>query len=345
MHPPSFSPERRAARGGRTCRALTSTFLLTLAPACGLRSVEDAGALVPPAADQDPALPQMSLAVAGHAPALHVRTFGDPSNPVLLVLHGGPGADFRLLLPLGALSDRYFVVMWDQRGAGLSERVPGSELTLDAADEEIGAVQAAVAPGRRVSLIGHSFGGDLAVRYAARHPDSVDQVVLVEPGPFDAHGRANYHGGQGSGSLLDPDLHEILWENEILSPSDHAAMDYRLLAALRPSTSDFYCPGEAPREYVIWRFGAFALHVLSDRVREAGDAFDWSRGIERLPATVLVVAGTCGAAGAAFQKTYNTPLLPAYRLVEIPGAGHITLFYEHATETLAAIRSELAAYR
>ncbi len=325
-----------------------STLLLALLlpfPAGCLSGLEDPGALVPPTADQDPRLPQIRLAVAGRERTVHVRTFGDPASPVLLVLHGGPGADFRLLLPIAALSDRYFVVMWDQRGAGLSERVPAGELTLDSMDDEIAAVQSAFAPGRRVTLVGHSFGGDLALRYAARHPASVDQVALVEPGPFDARARAAYHGGQGSGNLLDPDLHDLLWEGEIVTPSDHAAMDYRILVALRPSTSDFYCPGEPSREYVIWRYGAFALHVLTSRVRDAGDAFDWSAGAGAIPSTVLVVAGSCGAAGAGFQTSYNMPRLPAYRLVVVPGAGHITLFYEHAPETIAALRSELAAYR
>jgi len=46
----------------------------------------------------------------------------DPSNPVLLYLHGGPGHS---LIPFAHvassfLTDRFTVVYWDQRGAGLS---------------------------------------------------------------------------------------------------------------------------------------------------------------------------------------------------------------------------------
>jgi proline iminopeptidase len=318
---------------------------LLLLSACGAASTEAPGALVPPTADEDPALPQVSLVVGGHSRAVHVRTFGDPASPVLLVLHGGPGADFRLMLPLAALADRHHVVMWDQRGAGLSERVPEEELTLDAFDEEIAAIHARFAPGRRISLVGHSFGGDLALRYAARHPDRVDQLALVEPGPFDRRARAHYDGGQGSGSVLDGDLHEILWMNEVLSPSDHAAMDYRLLAGLRASTSDFYCAGQAPREYVLWRWGAYALHVLNARVRDADDGLDWSDGIAAFPSEVLVIAGSCGDAGAEFQRRYNLPLLPSRRLVEISGAGHLTLFTDHAPALLDALRAFLGAYR
>jgi proline iminopeptidase len=64
---------------------------------------------------------------------LHVRTFGDPSRPAVVVVHGGPGNDSRYLLPLSALADRYHVVFYDQRGSGLSERVGEDRLTLEPA--------------------------------------------------------------------------------------------------------------------------------------------------------------------------------------------------------------------
>lgn len=97
---------------------------------CGLDllSPETRGALVPPTVDEDLLLPQLQVTVAGHDRKLHLRSFGDPADPVALLLPGGPGADFRLLLPLQTLAERYYVVMWDPRGTGLSERVTREEL-------------------------------------------------------------------------------------------------------------------------------------------------------------------------------------------------------------------------
>jgi proline iminopeptidase len=146
---------------------------------CDLHTTDEVGALVPPTAEQDPALPQEPLTVAGRRRAVHLRTFGDTTRPVLLVLHGGPAADFRLMLPLAALADRYFVVMWDQRGAGLSEQVSSPELALDTFDEEIAAVKARFAPQQRVTLMGHSFGGSLATRFAAR-PDGAADIQATQ---------------------------------------------------------------------------------------------------------------------------------------------------------------------
>lgn len=53
----------------------------------------------------------------------HAETFGDPQNPVVVVVHGGPGGDYGYLLNLHQLEDDYFVVFYDQRCAGLSPRV------------------------------------------------------------------------------------------------------------------------------------------------------------------------------------------------------------------------------
>ena len=107
-----------SARSRWPGRVLVLIGLSTCLATCQLHAVEQIGALVPPTADQVPTLLQLSVTVAGHRRALHLQTFGNPNQPVLFALPGGPGADFRLLLPLKALSDRYYVVLWDPRGTG-----------------------------------------------------------------------------------------------------------------------------------------------------------------------------------------------------------------------------------
>src|SRR3954466_1687397 len=82
----------------------------------GINDPSKAGNLVPKTVDEDPAIP--SLALAGTV--FHYETFGDPSKPVIIFLHGGPGSDSRELARLldrhdgYALTDDHFVVTWDQ---------------------------------------------------------------------------------------------------------------------------------------------------------------------------------------------------------------------------------------
>ena len=68
---------------------------------------------------QDPSIPHITI----NGVTFHAETFGDPANPVVIAIHGGPGVDYRSMLSLQALSDQYFVVFYDQRGTGLSPRV------------------------------------------------------------------------------------------------------------------------------------------------------------------------------------------------------------------------------
>jgi hypothetical protein len=76
--------------------------------------------------DDDPSLPHVAIG----GTVLHAETFGDSRAPMIVMLHGGPGGDYRSLLPYRALAaDGYYVVLWDQRGAGLAGRVAGAVLS------------------------------------------------------------------------------------------------------------------------------------------------------------------------------------------------------------------------
>ncbi len=91
----------------RRLRCTAAALLFTLAWVAGCLDPDKAGNLVPETVDQDSSI--ASIEVAGTM--LHSETFGDPSDPMLMVLHGGPGADYRSLLPLQALADDgYYVV-------------------------------------------------------------------------------------------------------------------------------------------------------------------------------------------------------------------------------------------
>jgi proline iminopeptidase len=46
----------------------------------------------------------------------HVRTFGDPQLPPLIVVHGGPGGDAKYLYSLQELGKTNYLVLYDQRG-------------------------------------------------------------------------------------------------------------------------------------------------------------------------------------------------------------------------------------
>ncbi|MDQ6713314.1 MAG: lysophospholipase [Candidatus Dormibacteraeota bacterium] len=80
--------------------------------------------------------------------------------------------------PLGAT-----VYAMDLRGHGLSGGPRGHAPSLEALLEDIDTVvrRARAESGAPVVLIGHSFGGFLAIAYALRHPDHIEKAVFSAP--------------------------------------------------------------------------------------------------------------------------------------------------------------------
>ncbi|MYU13535.1 alpha/beta fold hydrolase [Streptomyces sp. SID8361] len=113
----------------------------------------------------------------GHA--LHTVVSGDGGH-ALIGLHGGPGgAGGDYLKPLHRLaSPARKVVTFDQLGTGQSDTPPADYAwTLSAAVADVDAVRRACGA-ERIDLLGHSYGGMLALQYTLDHPDRVGRLVL-----------------------------------------------------------------------------------------------------------------------------------------------------------------------
>ncbi|HEY3866750.1 MAG TPA: alpha/beta hydrolase [Actinocrinis sp.] len=99
------------------------------------------------------------------------------TGPPVVLLHGGPGL-WDYLGDLAALLDGEFtVVRFDQRGCGRSTG-RGGPFTIEQAVDDMDQVRAALGFGRW-AVAGHSWGAELALRYAARHPDLVTAVAYI----------------------------------------------------------------------------------------------------------------------------------------------------------------------
>ncbi len=115
------------------------------------------------------------------------RVQGPVTGQPWLVLHGGPGSGGNpgLLQPFDPA--RHRAILPDQRGSGRS-RPRGSTRrnTLDTLVGDLEALRHHLGV-VRWSVLGGSWGATLALRYAARHPEAVEHLVLR--GTFDAQPR------------------------------------------------------------------------------------------------------------------------------------------------------------
>jgi pimeloyl-ACP methyl ester carboxylesterase len=123
--------------------------------------------------------PEIGRSVVAAGITTNVLDAGDGA-PVLLLHGSGPGvsayANWRLTLP--ALSQRLRVLAPDAVGFGYTERPVGVRYDMDTwVRQAVGLLDALGI--ERASVVGNSFGGALALRLAARHPDRVDRLVLM----------------------------------------------------------------------------------------------------------------------------------------------------------------------
>ena len=98
----------------------------------------------------------------------------------LLCLHGGPGANWLHLKPYEAFADERRVVFYDQLGAGnsaVTEPHDPAMWTPDLYVEEVHAVREDLGL-KHLHLLGHSWGGMLAMQYALGQPQGLASLVL-----------------------------------------------------------------------------------------------------------------------------------------------------------------------
>jgi proline iminopeptidase len=107
------------------------------------------------------------------------RVSGTGTATPLVLLHGGPGYSSFYLKSLEALSDERPVVIYDQLGAGKSDRVTDTTLfTIPHFVAELDSLRAHLGY-ERWHVLGHSWGTILGLEYYRAHPDRVASLTLA----------------------------------------------------------------------------------------------------------------------------------------------------------------------
>jgi proline-specific peptidase len=111
---------------------------------------------------------------------IYVRVNGqlDGARAPLLFVHGGPGAALWQFFPALPLATDRAVILYDQLDCGRSD-APGdpANWTVEHFVDEIEAVRGALGI-ERLHILGHSWGGIVANRYAARRPRGLRSLIL-----------------------------------------------------------------------------------------------------------------------------------------------------------------------
>ena len=316
------------------------------ATACDTMSPSEPGNLVPLTVAEDASLPAIDM----NGSRFHLQTLGNPSNPVIVFLHGGPGGDYRSMLSMAerhggySLTDDYFLVYWDQRGSGLSKRENRDGLTIAQYLEDLDSLVGRYSPGRPVYLIGISWGGMFATQYINTHPQRVAGAVLIEPGPLDGATAERIKNDMFDMSLSSEWLNDWAWNSQFFSADDHARMDYERMLGMKDGQPKFHLSVDNPEPG--WRLGAAANRYVMEDGQDASHHFnyDFTTHLAAYTTPVLFVAGALSEVLGESLQRQQVLRYPSATLQVVSGAGHDVAWVKTA-EVLTYIRPYLAARR
>jgi proline iminopeptidase len=264
---------------------------------------------------------------------LHYETIGH-GDPVV-ILSGGPGFSAGYMRPVAEIVGKHHqAVLFEQRGTGNSALASYDPTTLnfDTVVSDLEALRLELKV-NKLTIVGHSWGGMLAMLYAQKHPDRVGRLVLVDSGGVTTAFMEKF-GKNLEAHLAADDLDRIAyWRDTARRKADphHAAVES--LKAKTPayffdrSKADLLVKGLHDDGYEPRVFTALL---------QSFEKYDVREGMKNLSAPVLIIHGRQDplAAGEELHAA-----IPGSKLIWIEKAGHFSWI-----EQPVAFRQALEAF-
>ncbi len=244
-------------------------------------------------------------------------------GPVVCFSHGLLWSKEMFQPQIDALSDRFRCVAWDHRGQGASEVPPSAVISIEEVTADAAALIEAMGLGP-VHFVGLSMGGFVGMRLAARRPELVRSLVLIDTAadrepPRNAAKYARLCAATRLLGVVDPiadRVMPVMFGDSFLSDPARAELRATWRARLRSNRRSIVRAVQG----VIHRQGVF--HELG-----------------RIRCPTLVLHGEEDRAIAMERARRTADAIDGARLVPLPRAGHTSTI-----ENPEAVTAELAAF-
>lgn len=254
---------------------------------------------------------------------LFAEEFGPAGGIPALLLPGGPGCSHEYLNPIATrFADRLHSFVLDPRGWGKSSRPPLATMTHAQMVDDFDAVRKALGFDRWL-VLGHSYGGFLALEYAIRIPNAVSALTLI-----------------GSGSAMDmghlvaknvtrlarkyPQAYEAFTRGAYEGENADAAYLHHMQAVIPLFFKDFDEDVAAP--LLACTFSAHGDERMSAELR----GYDVTDALPKIGAPTLVIDGVHDFILPPEQQKRLHSGIPGSRLVLLESSGHFPFLEDPA---------------
>ncbi len=260
-----------------------------------------------------------------HTPTVDIgyETFGEPGGALpVIAVNGGPGLSHAYMLMNDMwqqVAQHRLVIFYDQRGTGASKDVrPGASQNMDAQVADLDAVRAHFGLAK-AAFVGDSYGGLIAMAYAAAHPDHVARLVLSDSAP---------PAWKDMVHLLPqtfPDIEEqdAAEEKKLAGDPDAAARE-RLRNHFKMI---FYSPEK--RDAYMAKMGDLGYEpAVGEAVEKATANIDLTAALPKFNFPVLVITGRYDMNVAPLTAWRMANTIPGARLVFFEKSSHLPSYEE-----------------
>ncbi|WP_133471304.1 alpha/beta fold hydrolase [Paraglaciecola marina] len=266
--------------------------------------------------------------IAGYK--FHTPIMGNEDDPVVIVIHGGPGVDHQPLKYLSPLSDDNYLVFYDQRGTGLSPRVDPSQLTVEQNLADLNLIVEHFSQGRKVKLIGHSWGAMLVSGYISSYPEKVSHAVIVEPGilnPESSQAFVDIMSEYQDVSRIFTLLKYMSMYPFIRKYDGEEGFDYVMTKLINRESSGppYQCEGQSKGNKKFVRAGYDAFNQMLKPVMDDPSMFthDLTAGVNNYTGKLMLISSECSLIGYDFQEKYHINKFPPQAIhVKAENMGH-----------------------
>ncbi|MBI4428988.1 MAG: alpha/beta fold hydrolase [Ignavibacteriales bacterium] len=258
----------------------------------------------------------------------------------LVIVHGGPGLDHSYLLPqIAQLGKYYKLIFFDMRASGRSSvNIDTNSMTLDTLLEDIDGIRKSFGIDK-MNLMGHSWGGFLAMQYAVKYPDRLSSLLLINTSPASSKLKDETERvAQSRMTKEDSEARLTLLRSEAFRRRDPAAMASLFRISFRGS---FFEPHYADSLSLVFQpnysaSSAMLQHLFKDR---ALLNYDLSRRLSAVRCPTLILGGEYDQVSPQILLDLQKSILSS-TLVILKHCGHFP-YIERQNDFIAAVRDFL----